>query len=80
IISRIKLYYRPAKLALPPDQAATLVFIFTSVISVYVRTFLRDGGTFLLARTTTAVLLVTETDLQPYCRWRRIYLPSMPVR
>ncbi|STH80137.1 TPR repeat-containing protein [Escherichia coli] len=21
-----------------------------------------------------------KSDLQPYCRWRRIYLPSMPVR
>lgn len=23
---------------------------------------------------------MAESDLQPYCRWRRIYLPSMPVR
>ena len=24
--------------------------------------------------------LIDNTILQPYCRWRRIYLPSMPVR
>lgn len=48
IISRIKLYYRPAKLALPPDQAAEKL------------SFSRSGSSLTLTNPTPYYLTVTE--------------------
>lgn len=48
IISRIKLYYRPEKLAMPPDQAAEKL------------TFSRSGSSLTLANPTPYYLTVTE--------------------
>ncbi|WP_436627862.1 fimbria/pilus periplasmic chaperone [Citrobacter amalonaticus] len=50
IISRIKLYYRPAGLALPPDQAAEKL------------TFRRSAGTLTLINPTPYYLTVTELN------------------
>ncbi|MGS4541361.1 molecular chaperone [Klebsiella oxytoca] len=50
IISRIKLYYRPAKLALPPDQAAEKL------------KFRRGAGTLTLINPTPYYLTVTELN------------------
>lgn len=50
IISRIKLYYRPAKLALPPDRAAEKL------------TFRRSSGTLTLINPTPYYLTVTELN------------------
>ncbi len=50
IISRIKLYYRPAKLALPPDRAAEKL------------TFRRSTGTLTLINPTPYYLTVTELN------------------
>ena len=50
IISRIKLYYRPAKLTLPPDQAADRL------------TFSRNGSSLTLTNPTPYYLTVTELN------------------
>ena len=50
IISRIKLYYRPGKLALPPDQAAEKL------------TFSRSGSSLTLTNPTPYYLTVTELN------------------
>lgn len=50
IISRIKLYYRPAKLAMPPEQAAEKL------------TFRRDAGTLTLINPTPYYLTVTDLN------------------
>lgn len=50
IISRIKLYYRPAKLALPPDQAAEKLY------------FSRSGSSLTLTNPTPYYLTVTELN------------------
>ncbi|HCT4231635.1 fimbria/pilus periplasmic chaperone [Klebsiella pneumoniae] len=50
IISRIKLYYRPAKLALPPDQAAEKL------------KFRRSAGSLTLINPTPYYLTVTELN------------------
>ena len=50
IISRIKLYYRPAKLALPPDQAAEKL------------SFSRSGSSLTLTNPTPYYLTVTELN------------------
>ena len=50
IISRIKLYYRPAKLALPPDQAPAKL------------TFRRSGSSLTLTNPTPYYLTVTELN------------------
>ena len=50
IISRIKLYYRPAKLTLPPDQAADKL------------TFSRNGSSLTLTNPTPYYLTVTELN------------------
>lgn len=50
IISRIKLYYRPAKLALAPDQAAEKL------------TFSRNGASLTLTNPTPYYLTVTELN------------------
>ncbi|WP_374755469.1 fimbria/pilus periplasmic chaperone [Citrobacter amalonaticus] len=50
IISRIKLYYRPAKLALPPERAAEKL------------TFRRSAGTLTLINPTPYYLTVTELN------------------
>jgi len=50
IISRIKLYYRPAKLVLPPDRAAEKL------------TFRRSAGTLTLINPTPYYLTVTELN------------------
>lgn len=50
IISRIKLYYRPAKLALAPDQAAEKL------------TFSRSGSSLTLTNPTPYYLTVTELN------------------
>ncbi|KJF77754.1 hypothetical protein UA44_17340 [Klebsiella aerogenes] len=76
IISRIKLYYRPAKLALPPDQAAEKL------------SFSRSGSSLTLTNPTPYYLTVTELTPAPGCwktRWCRQWVkpPSscrrMPV-
>lgn len=48
IISRIKLYYRPARLALPPEQAAEKL------------SFTREGASLVLTNPTPYYLTVTE--------------------
>ncbi|MCU6349111.1 fimbria/pilus periplasmic chaperone [Enterobacter quasiroggenkampii] len=50
IINRIKLYYRPAKLALPPDQAAEKL------------SFSRSGSSLMLTNPTPYYLTVTELN------------------
>ncbi len=74
IISRIKLYYRPAKLALPPDQAAEKL------------RFRRSANSLTLINPTPYYLTVTElnagTGLEmPWClQWAKARLNCLLMR
>lgn len=75
IISRIKLYYRPAKLALPPDQAAEKLRFRRSANSL---TLINPTPYYLTVTELNAGARVLENALVP--QWAKARLNCLLMR